>query len=129
MTRPFVLAVAAVSLTAAVLTAARPVRADSPPSTQAAASGPAPAAVVGLSGEIDDFNRDSFFRRFNHAKADGAKVIIVEIDTWGGLVTAGLDISRFLKNQTDVHTIAYVNDKAVSAGAMIAMACDEIVMT
>ena len=92
-------------------------------------TGPAvPAAVVGLAGEIDDYNRDSFFKRFRTAKADGAKTIIVEIDTWGGLVTAGLDISRFLKSQNDVHTIAYVNDRAISAGAMIAMACDEIVM-
>src|SRR5690348_14583991 len=65
------------------------------------------AAVVGLSGEIDDYNRDSFFRRFNEAKAKGAKTIVVEIDTWGGLVTAGLDISRFLKGQDQVHTIAY----------------------
>jgi membrane-bound serine protease (ClpP class) len=96
------------------------------PATQAV-SAPGLAAVVGLSGEIDDYNRDSFFRRFNQAKADGATTIIVEIDTWGGLVTAGLDISRFLKNQ-EVHTIAYVNDRAVSAGAMIAMACNEIVM-
>jgi membrane-bound serine protease (ClpP class) len=87
-----------------------------------------PAAVVGLSGEIDDFNRDSFFKRFRTAKVNGAKTILVEIDTWGGLVTAGLDISRFLKSQNDVYTIAYVNDRAVSAGAMIAMACDEIVM-
>jgi membrane-bound serine protease (ClpP class) len=87
-----------------------------------------PAAVVGLSGEIDDYNRDSFFKRFRTAKSIGAKTIIVEIDTWGGLVTAGLDISRFLKSQNDVHTIAFVNDRAISAGAMIAMACDEIVM-
>lgn len=99
-----------------------------PPST-APVIDPQPAAVVGLSGEIDDYNRDSFFRRFNQAKAQGAKTVIVEIDTWGGLVTAGLDISRFLKGQNDVHTIAFVNDRAVSAGAMIAMACDEIVMT
>jgi membrane-bound serine protease (ClpP class) len=98
------------------------------PAVGAAAPSAAPAAVVGLAGQIDDYNRDSFFKRFKTAKADGAKTIIVEIDTWGGLVTAGLDISRFLKSQNDVHTIAYVNDRAISAGAMIAMACDEIVM-
>jgi membrane-bound serine protease (ClpP class) len=98
------------------------------PAQQSLSGSPTPAAVVGLSGEIDDYNRDSFFKRFKQAKADGARTIIVEIDTWGGLVTAGLDISRFLKKQTDVHTIAYVNDRAISAGAMIAMACDEIVM-
>src|SRR5437660_327440 len=37
--------------------------------------------------------------------------------------------SSLLKRQHDVHTIAYVNPRAISAGAMIAMACDEIVMS
>ena len=86
------------------------------------------AAVVRLEGKIDDYNRDGFFNRFNQAKAAGAKVIIVDLDTYGGLVTSGLDISHFLKKQNDVHTIAYVGDKAISAGAMIALACNEIVM-
>ena len=94
----------------------------------AVAESPAPAIVIGIHGEIDDYNKDAFERRFATARADGAKVVIVQIDTYGGLVTAGLDISRFIKNQTDIHTIAYVNTKAISAGAMIAMACDEIVM-
>jgi membrane-bound serine protease (ClpP class) len=92
------------------------------------AATPTPAAVVRLEGRIDDYTRDSFITRFNRAKATGAKVIIVDLDTYGGLVTAGLDVSRFLKSQTDVRTIAYVGDKAISAGAMIALACNEIVM-
>lgn len=88
-----------------------------------------PAAVIRLSGEIDDYNRDQLRMRFDRARDAGAKTIILEIDTYGGLVTSGLDISRFLKNQTDLHIIAFVNSKAISAGAMIALACDEIVMT
>ena len=63
---------------------------------------PTPAAIVRIEGKIDDYNRDTFFRRFNQAKAAGAKVVIVDLDTYGGLVTSGLDISRFLKSQTDV---------------------------
>jgi membrane-bound serine protease (ClpP class) len=99
------------------------------PRVQAAATEPAlAAAVVRLEGKVDDYNRDGFFTRFNHAKAAGAKVIIIDLDTYGGMVTSGLDISRFLKSQNDVHTIAYVSDKAISAGAMIAIACNEIVM-
>src|SRR5258706_5913024 len=94
-------------------------------STQAA---PLATAVVRLEGKVDDYNRDTFFTRFNLAKAAGAKVIIVDLDTYGGLVTSGLDISRFLKNQSDVHTIAYVGDKAISAGAMIPIPCNEIAM-
>ena len=109
----------------AVLVSARQFAAVEP-----AATGPAvSAAVVSLSGEIDDYNRDSFKRRFNQARGNGAKVILVRINTYGGLVTAGLDLSRFIKAQNEVHTVAYVDDKAISAGAMIAMACDEIVMS
>ena len=123
MSRTLLIAVAVVALF--TFGNVRPVKAE-PAGSLVPLQGP--AAVVGLSGEIDDFNRDSFFKRFRTAKANGAKTIIVQIDTSGGLVTAGLDISRFLKGQNDVHTIAYVDDRAVSAGAMIAMACDEIVM-
>jgi membrane-bound serine protease (ClpP class) len=89
---------------------------------------PTAAAVVVLRGQIDDFERDALFKRFREARATGAQTIILQIDTYGGLVTAGLDISRFIKQQTGVRTIAYVHDKAISAGAMIALACDEIVM-
>ncbi len=85
--------------------------------------------VIKLSGTVDDYNRDALLRRFREARTLGAGTIILQLDTYGGLVTAGLDISRFIKNQTDLHTIAFINDKAISAGAMIALACDEIVMT
>jgi membrane-bound serine protease (ClpP class) len=84
--------------------------------------------VIPLAGEIDEYTKDAFERRFEAAKRQGAKVIIVRFDTYGGLVTSGLDLSRFIKKQTTVHTIAFVDDKAISAGAMIAMACDQIVM-
>lgn len=86
------------------------------------------AAVVRVSGEIDDFVRDSVYRNVADARAQGARTIILEINTYGGLLTAGLDTSSFLKRQNDLHIIAFVHDKAISAGAMIAMACDEIVM-
>lgn len=85
------------------------------------------AAIITLRGTIDDYNRDALIRRFESVKERGVGTVILEIDTYGGLVTAGLDISRYLKQQ-DIHTIAFVKNKAISAGAMIALACDEIVM-
>ncbi len=88
---------------------------------------PGRAAVVSLVGEVNDFSRDALLRQFAQARRDGATTVIVHIDTFGGLVTSGLDISRFLRGQSDLHTVAYV-DKAISAGSMIAVACDEIVM-
>lgn len=117
-------ALAAVLLIALLGLLARPAASFAQAATQPSTT----AAVVVLRGQVDDFARDALFKRFRAARAAGAKTIILQIDTYGGLVTAGLDISRFIKQQTDLHTIAFVNDKAISAGAMIALACDEIVM-
>jgi membrane-bound serine protease (ClpP class) len=89
----------------------------------------APAVVIALQGQVDDYTRDTLMRRVEEARRLGAKTILLKIDTYGGLVTAGLEISHFLKSQPDLHIIAVVDDKAISAGAMIALACDEIVMT
>jgi membrane-bound serine protease (ClpP class) len=104
-----------------------PVRADAPASQPSASQ--TKAVIVQLQGEINDYSRDQLINRFNQARGLGAKVVILNVDTYGGLVTAGEEISRFLKRQDDIHTIAFVEDKAISAGAMIAMACDEIVMS
>ena len=99
------------------------------PSDAAATHSNTGAVVITVDGQIDDYTRDKMFRRFDQARALGAKSVILQINTYGGLVTAGLDMSRFLKAQNDLHVIAYVHDKAISAGAMIALACDEIVMS
>ena len=106
------------------------------PQTQPVTSEPAagtaaartPAAVVTLEGVIDDYSRDAMFKRFDEARALGAKVVILKLNTPGGLVTAGLDISRYLKRQDDLHVVAYVHEKAYSAGIMVGLACDELVM-
>ena len=95
----------------------------------ASAKGPAnPAVVISFEGVVDDYNRDALFKRFDEARELGAKVVILKLDTPGGLVTAGLDISRFLKQQDDLHVVAFVDDMAYSAGIMIGLACDELVM-
>jgi len=101
--------------------------AEGPPATAPAED--RKTAIITLEGEIDEYNRDQLFQRFDNARAMGAKVIILNIDTYGGLVTAGLEISRYIKRQDDLHVVAFVKDKAISAGAMIAMACDEIVVS
>ncbi len=86
------------------------------------------AAVVALRGEINDMSRDAIFRRFAEARKTGATTIILQINTPGGLVSSALQMSRFLKQQNDLHIIAFVEEKALSAGALISLACNEIVM-
>ena len=102
-----------------------------PAETDAAAlpeQGSRRGAVVPISGEISDVTTDSLRRRVDLARQGGASVIIFEIDTPGGTVVAALDICDFIKNLSDIHTVAWVHTQAISAGSMISMACDEIVM-
>jgi membrane-bound serine protease (ClpP class) len=120
------------SLFAALAWLCLPIAAIARPSVSAAPSAPAldpaKAVVIRLSGEVDDYVRNNLYRNFAEARANRAGTVILEIDTYGGLVTSGLDISRFLRRQNDIHVIAFVHDKAISAGAMIALACNEIVV-
>ena len=87
-----------------------------------------PAAVIVLHGQINAYSQGTFVRHVNLARQLGAKVIIIDLDTYGGVVTSALELSHFIKQQVDLRVIAYVNSKAYSAGAMIALACNEIVM-
>jgi membrane-bound serine protease (ClpP class) len=86
------------------------------------------AVVVGVEGPIDEYTKARLFQRFDRARALGADTVILRVNSYGGLVTSGLDMSRFLKRQNDLHVIALVDDKAISAGAMVALAANEIVM-
>jgi membrane-bound serine protease (ClpP class) len=85
------------------------------------------AVVVQLEGEINDFTFKDMVRRFREADQMGAQAIVLEINSYGGAVVSGLDTSRFIKQQNKP-VIAFVKQKAISAGVMIAMACDGIYM-
>jgi membrane-bound serine protease (ClpP class) len=111
---------------------------ESPPqSTSEAPAGETEAAseaegkrvfVLPVRGMISDVMLESMQRRVEQAHEEGVDVVVFEMDTWGGLVTSALNICDYIKSLDDVHTIAWVNPKAISAGAMISVACDEIVV-
>lgn len=84
-------------------------------------------AVIPVEGMIYDFTMESLERRIDRALNAGATMIVIELDTPGGVVTSALDISSYLK-ALQVPTVAWVNNQAYSAGTMLASACDEIVM-
>ncbi|HOZ48546.1 MAG TPA: NfeD family protein [Candidatus Hydrogenedentes bacterium] len=61
-------------------------------------------------------------------EADGAKAIIFVIDTPGGLLDAGIEITKTIL-EAPCQTIAYPTGMgAISAGALISYACQAIVM-
>ncbi|MCB9849675.1 MAG: S49 family peptidase [Phycisphaerales bacterium] len=88
-----------------------------------------PGAIITIHGEISDVTTESLRRRIKMARDEGARVIVFELDTPGGMVSSALDICAMIKNLTDIKTVAWVNTDAYSAGSMISMACDEIVMS
>jgi membrane-bound serine protease (ClpP class) len=114
-----------------VLLGARPSPAGDPPASQPASQPAQPqrAAVIPITDEINDITLNSMKRRVDDARQAGAVVIVFKMDTPGGLVSSALDICTYLKNITDVKTIAWVDPAAYSAGAMIALSCDEVVMS
>ncbi|MEM7168482.1 MAG: NfeD family protein [Planctomycetota bacterium] len=67
-----------------------------------------------------------------YIKDDNVRDIVFEFDTGGGLIEAGLDISGFIfeLDDRDVRTYGYVprNSKSLSAGTMLALACQSLVM-
>jgi len=89
---------------------------------------PTKAVIVTIEDEINDVTYSSLKRRVDVARQNGAKLLILEMNTPGGLVSSALEICTYLKNITDLKTVAWVKPSAFSAGAMISLACDEVVM-
>ncbi|MDP6636130.1 MAG: NfeD family protein [Phycisphaerae bacterium] len=72
---------------------------------------------------------ESFKRNVTLCKGKGAELVIVDLDTPGGRSDAMEGICDLIRvDLKDVYTIAYVNPRAISAGAIISLACTEIVM-
>lgn len=62
------------------------------------------------------------------AEQANADAIVFDVNTPGGRVDSAVKIVRSIQD-TQIPTIAFVNRQAISAGAMICAACDQIVMT
>jgi len=83
--------------------------------------------VVPITGVIDLGLAPFLGRALDEATAQGAAAVLLEIDTPGGRLDAVLQMRDALLD-SPVPTIAYVNRTAFSAGALIAIACEEIYM-
>lgn len=88
------------------------------------------AAVIVCKGIIDDGLYRSIQRRSQLAIENGAEYLIFEIQTYGGLLQSADDISKYLILELGkkVRTVAYITSEAISAGAMISVSCQDIIM-
>ena len=67
-------------------------------------------------------------RGIDLAEENDARLIIFDIDTFGGRVDAATQIKDSIAS-TDIETIAFINRRAISAGSLISLSCDKIYMT
>lgn len=83
--------------------------------------------VIPIEGVIDLGLAPFVERVLNDAAAAGAAAVILEIDTFGGRVDAAVQIRDTLL-RAKVKTVAFINKRAISAGALISLAADTIAM-
>jgi len=90
--------------------------------------GDGPVYLIRITGSIDLGLAPYVDRVVKAAEGAGAAAIIIEIDTPGGRVDAVIQMRDTIID-TEVRTIAIVDAAAFSAGALVAIAADEIYMT
>jgi membrane-bound serine protease (ClpP class) len=81
--------------------------------------------VIAIDGEIDLGIAPFLDRALTEAEEAGAAAVVLEIDTPGGRLDAVLQMRDALLD-TPVRTIAYIDPTAFSAGALVALAAEEI---
>ncbi|PJA96881.1 MAG: peptidase [Ignavibacteriales bacterium CG_4_9_14_3_um_filter_34_10] len=84
--------------------------------------------IVAIDDEIDLGMAPYVKRVINDAEKNKAKAIIFRINTFGGRVDAATQIKDAILN-SKVKTVAFIDKRAISAGALIAISCEKIIMT
>lgn len=93
-----------------------------------------PAAAGGLvhvrlEGELDRGMLPQLARAVRAAEA--GSTLVVELDTPGGAIDLMWDLSKQIRDAAEggVHTIAWVNRHAISAGVLLAISCERVYMS
>ncbi len=87
-----------------------------------------PVVYVAPIEGIIDLGLAPFVQRvLDQAAESGAAAVVLEINTFGGRVDAAVQIRDALLNAR-VRTVAFVNKRAISAGALIGLAAENLVM-
>ncbi len=91
-----------------------------------AGSGQGTVEIVPIRGTIDEGMAHYVARAVADAKADHARAIVLDVNSFGGLLSAGTEISDALVS-AGVPVYAYV-ERAWSAGALISLSASRIVV-
>jgi len=83
---------------------------------------------VPIEGTIDLGLPPFIQRTLDEAESKNAAIVIFDINTFGGRVDAATQIKDAILG-ADVPTVAFINRRAISAGALISLSCEKIFMT
>nr|WP_294898503.1 NfeD family protein [uncultured Pedobacter sp.] len=83
---------------------------------------------LNLKDEINPAAWRSTQKAFDAAKANGAEVLIIDMNTYGGMLDYADSIRTKILN-SKLKTIVFIDNNAASAGALISIACDKIYMS
>ena len=92
------------------------------------ADDPGKVYVVPIKGEINRATHNYIRDIVNDLNNQNVEAIIFEIDTYGGLVDEAIKMKDIIIG-TNIPTISYVNNKAASAGVLITIASEHVVMS
>lgn len=80
-----------------------------------------------IDSEIDLGLAPYISRVITEAENANADAVIFKINTFGGRVDAATQIKDAILN-SKIKTVAFINNRAISAGALIALSCNKIIM-
>jgi len=84
--------------------------------------------IIDLEGTVSFGLAAAMERQTKEALALEPDLIVYRIDTYGGTAASALEIAKVIGDVDEPTTVAYIPDKAISAGALIAMSCRQMVM-
>ena len=80
-----------------------------------------------IDDEIDLGLAPYISRVISEAEKENADAIVFKINTFGGRVDAATQIKDAIL-QSRIKTVAFINNRAISAGALIALSCNAIII-
>ena len=84
--------------------------------------------LIELEGPIDEQFSRHLHSKVKIAENQNADLVIVEINSPGGLKSESLRIANTLRKIDWAYTIAFIPEQAISGGALISLGCDEIIV-
>lgn len=84
--------------------------------------------VIELTGQINRQLFKYFERKLAAAESYEADLVILDVESPGGLLEESLMIAERMRDVSWADTVAFIPEKALSGAALVSLGCDEILM-